>query len=199
MSLVNTPTRIASTVVSTSCTSLDYLIVSDTFTDFTFDNFDFFFSDHFSQIINFNLNVPNKTLKPETKKITLRTINQETINEFMTRFNTNYTIFNTLDCININDIYDDFMKSVLWCFDVSCPLREKKVLSNNTKIKFSYDLHKRLDDLKGLNWLRKNSSCVLFHDQYNQLKKDTDKLIKIEKQQHINNILENSVNKSKTL
>lgn len=199
LSLVNTPTRVASTVNSISCTSLDYLIVSKTLTGYTFDNLDPGFSDHFLQMINFNINIPKTTLKPQVKQINVRSINQETINEFETRFNANYSILDTVDCTNIDDVYDDFMKSVLWCLDVSCPIKKKSIVPNNKKIKFSYDLYKRLDDLKGLNWLRKNSSCVLFHDQYKQLKKETDKLIKIEKQQHINNILENSINKSKTV
>nr|CAI5829766.1 unnamed protein product [Callosobruchus analis] len=69
----------------------------------------------------------------------------------------------------------------------------------NKKIIFSEHLKKQINSLNNLNWLRRRLSSAKIEEDCKKLKKSVEANIKLEKSNYYNNLINNSVNRSKML
>lgn len=190
VSLVKEHTRITNKTSS----SIDYLVTN--VNDVQYENLDPGISDHHCQILLFNESLNTFPVEKSKTRITHRDINKQSVHEFKTLFNREYTNSNQIHSFNT------FFENFRWCFEVAFPLKEKTLLFNNEKnkkIAFSDELLQKLEYLKNIKWLKDNYDDDQIRIKYKQERNYVNKVIKLEKQNYYNNIIENSTNKTKTL
>lgn len=193
-SLVNTPTRIFTDINGrTSVSSLDY-VVSNNPNQFLCANFDPGLSDHHCQVAYFvgSIMENNAIVNESPKKRRLFT--RSNINEFNFYFED--SIISSDEDVDIS--FNQFFNNFMWCFNLCFPL---KLVNSNSKlthkIKFSIELQNKLDQLKKLNWLKNVIGDLNVRDRYRTMKKEINKVIKLEKDRYFNNLIQKSNNKTK--
>nr|CAI5826148.1 unnamed protein product [Callosobruchus analis] len=87
------------------------------------------------------------------------------------------------------------------CFERSFNIQTVKThkMPANKKIIFSEHLKKQINSLNNLNWLRRRLSSAKIEEDCKKLKKSVEANIKLEKSNYYNNLINNSVNRSKML
>ncbi|KAK9685061.1 hypothetical protein QE152_g38334 [Popillia japonica] len=93
------------------------------------------------------------------------------------------------------------MSSILWCFEVSCPVRQKKVLSTRAPNQkwINNDVKTSSNELRNLFWLKQNLKSPLLNSLYIERKKQHNKLIAEAKRNYYETKINLSSNKTKTL
>ncbi|KAK9745879.1 hypothetical protein QE152_g6551 [Popillia japonica] len=93
------------------------------------------------------------------------------------------------------------MSSVLWCFEVSCPVKQNKVLSTRGPNQqwINDDVKTSSNELRNLFWLKQNLKSPLLNSLYKERKKQHNELIAEAKRNYYETKINLSSNKTKTL
>ncbi|KAK9722646.1 hypothetical protein QE152_g19550 [Popillia japonica] len=109
--------------------------------------------DHLAQILDVGLGITAEDVDCCPQSIEMRSIGASNIKEFKYRLDNNdwcslYTHS------NVDDATEEFMSSVLWCFEVSCPVKQKKVLSTRAPNQewINDDVKTSSNELRNLFW-----------------------------------------------
>lgn len=198
-SLVSNPTRIANLPTGVVYSTIDYMVTNIPDRVYCV-NFDPAISDHHCQIANCNLEglqeIDNDT--SHECQSTYRQINAKTINEFKFLFG---PFELDMRCWDIDYIFDYFWNHFIWCFDAAFAKKIKPITKkgNKNKIIFSNDLYTELQELKNLNWLRKQINCGELENKYKKQKTQINRKIEEEKKAYYNLQIKQSTNKSKSI
>uniref|UniRef100_A0A1Y1NIN0 Reverse transcriptase domain-containing protein n=1 Tax=Photinus pyralis TaxID=7054 RepID=A0A1Y1NIN0_PHOPY len=198
VSLITTPTRIFTNINYTSSSSIDY-VISNVPHILKTKNFDPGISDHHCQTLE--LVVASCDIKEHTNDYylhTYRIIKERSLLDFKERFaEFQFKEFNNS---NVNRLFDKFLGTFLWCFDIACPKRKRNISNSNKgdRIPFSIDLYQKRKLLQNLNWLRKRIYDENLIKRYQTLKREIKHQIILEKKNYYKNLINNSSNKNKT-
>lgn len=200
-SLFNHATRIYNQRTYTSQTSLDYILTNVNNDNVICNNFDPGLSDHYAQLINWEINTTNINHEQAITK-TFRKINGLSIAEFVKFFCGDQLFLTNLhgSTDDINSIFSIFYEHFSWCFQTAFPKITKTVSGKHeNKIKFGPETLKKVQDLKDLNYLKKQINCEYLNVKYKQSKRDVENCIRAEKQRYYKDKIKNSNNQTRSL
>ncbi|KAG5870945.1 hypothetical protein JTB14_023581 [Gonioctena quinquepunctata] len=193
-SMVNEHTRVVTTTRGTSCSSIDY-IMTNISNNAECKVFDPGFSDHYAQELTWQTSIDNK--KINENYIQKRITNENTISNFKHYLNKEPLNLSTSDDINI--VYKSFWDHVRYCFEITHPFKKIKPNTNDKKTNFimSRELKSEFNELKHLNWLRKQQDNENIHDYYKKTKKTVNEKFESEKKKFYSDLILNAENPQK--
>ncbi|KAG5896379.1 hypothetical protein JTB14_009586 [Gonioctena quinquepunctata] len=195
-SMVNEHTRVVTTTRGTSCSSIDY-IMTNISNNAECKVFDPGFSDHYAQELTWQTSIDNK--KINENYIKKRITNENAISNFKHYLNKEPLNLSTSDDINI--VYKSFWDHVRYCFEITHLFKKIKPNTNDKKTNFimSRELKSEFNELKHLNWLRKQQDNENIHDYYKKTKKTVNEKFESEKKKFYSDFILNAENPTKKL
>lgn len=199
---INTPTRFFTNVNGVSSASAIDCVATNLKEDFldcysTEANV----ADHLAQIINIRVNNINDT-PVDNNIIEHRALSVANLQEFKSRLNMNN--WSALyACSEINNACNDFVDTVAWCFNVSCPRRRinssRPGLGNRTNNWVNDAVIESSRSLRDLFWLKNQINSPDINSVYADCKKHHNKLVNDTKRSYFTAVINSSNNKNRTV
>ncbi|KAJ8915277.1 hypothetical protein NQ315_014785 [Exocentrus adspersus] len=196
---IREPTRIFTYISGhTSSSCLDYMVTNYPLYSIGCEIYNPHMSDHRGHILKIN-NAQN----PENheKKLVCYNRRSQTESDFR-NFNNllSQTDWTCIQYLDLNEAYKYFIEAILWCYNVSCPLRKIKLgLGTHTRNRewLTSDIVEQSIHLKNLYWLMSNLRNVEVQNLYKSEKKKFKNNIISAKQQYYSGRIDKSSNKAR--
>lgn len=190
------PTRIShSNNGQVSATCIDYMTTNFPENICNIKTINPLIADHLAHV----LTICHDNIKPSHKveKMSIRVVNDNSLNEF--NFHLQNTDWSPLYSLSVNKAFGYFLNCVVWCLEVSCPIKSitKSVGERNEKSWVSEEIISEGNQIKKLYWEMKNTCDPMLASLYNQKKKEYRKNINTAKETYFSNKIRNANNKTK--
>lgn len=167
------PTRVFTNIHGhTSSSTIDYMVTNMPDNTYRCEIFNPHIADHKGHILSV-IRTDDPSAKNTIDIIETRPINDNNIRDFL--YNLDKINWAELYYLDVDESFQLFIENIIWCYNVSCPLRKIKVSNkDNNKGWLTNELIQQSKNLKNIFWLMitlETAECkILYKTEKNKLK-----------------------------
>lgn len=135
----------------------------------------------------------------EREFVSKRCYTSSAVDEFKHLLNSELFLINNDEINNVDNSFNKFWSHFIWCFEVCFPRKwVSKPKTNKFEFRYSRELRQAGENLKFLNWVKKQAGGEKTKLLYDECKKQLNRNILSDKGKFYSSLIEDSQNKNRT-